>query len=76
MTHAQLVGKAVEWLRRYGCGIVLSEQTCDSLHSTTTERQAPFQPIASGTSPLTQVCSERTIPQPYRRSHSTAFPTS
>jgi hypothetical protein len=30
MTHAQLVAKAVEWLRRYGCGIVLSEQTCVS----------------------------------------------
>ena len=30
MTHAQLVSKAVEWLRRYGCGIVLSEQACVS----------------------------------------------
>jgi hypothetical protein len=30
MTHAQLVFKAVEWLRRYGCGIVLSEQVCVS----------------------------------------------
>lgn len=30
MTHAQLVTKAVEWLRRYGCGIVLSEQACVS----------------------------------------------
>ena len=30
MTHAQLVAKAVEWLRRYGCGIVLSEQACVS----------------------------------------------
>jgi len=30
MTHAQLVAKAVEWLRRYGCGIVLSEQVCVS----------------------------------------------
>lgn len=29
MTHAQLVKIAVEWLRRsYGCGIVLSEQSC------------------------------------------------
>src|ERR1700760_3011333 len=27
--HAQLVGRAAEWLRlRYGCGIVLSEQYC------------------------------------------------
>jgi len=30
MTHAQLVAKAVQWLRRYGCGIVLSEQACVS----------------------------------------------
>src|ERR1700739_740850 len=30
MTHPQLVRKAVEWLRKYGCGIVLSEQTCVS----------------------------------------------
>ena len=30
MTHARLVAKAVEWLRRYGCGIVLSEQACVS----------------------------------------------
>lgn len=30
MTHSQLVSKAVEWLRRYGCGIVLSEQVCVS----------------------------------------------
>jgi len=28
MTHAQLVQKGVEWLRRYRCGVVLSEQTC------------------------------------------------
>jgi len=28
--HAQLVAKAVQWLRRYGCGIVLSEQACVS----------------------------------------------
>jgi hypothetical protein len=30
MTHGQLVQKAVEWLRRYGCGVVLSEQACVS----------------------------------------------
>jgi hypothetical protein len=30
MTHAQLVEKAVRWLRRYRCGIVLSEQACVS----------------------------------------------
>jgi len=30
MTHAQLVEKAVRWLRRYGCGVVLSEQACVS----------------------------------------------
>ena len=30
MTHARLVAKAVDWLRRYGCGIVLSEQACVS----------------------------------------------
>jgi len=28
MTHAQLVQVAIAWLRRYGCGIVLSEQAC------------------------------------------------
>ena len=30
MTHALLVRKAVEWLRRYRCGVVLSEQACVS----------------------------------------------
>jgi len=30
MTHAFLVRKAVEWLRRYRCGVVLSEQACVS----------------------------------------------
>jgi hypothetical protein len=30
MTHAQLVGKAVRWLRAYRCGVVLSEQACVS----------------------------------------------
>jgi hypothetical protein len=30
MTHAQLVACAIQWLRRYRCGIVLSEQTCAS----------------------------------------------
>jgi hypothetical protein len=30
MTHAVLVRKAVEWLRRYRCGVVLSEQACIS----------------------------------------------
>ena len=30
MTHAQLVEKAVHWLRRYRCGVVLSEQACAS----------------------------------------------
>jgi len=28
MTHAQLVERAVAWLRRYRCGVVLSEQAC------------------------------------------------
>jgi hypothetical protein len=28
MTHEALVEKAVAWLRRYGCGVVLSEQSC------------------------------------------------
>ena len=28
MTHAQMVEKAVHWLRRYRCGVVLSEQAC------------------------------------------------
>jgi hypothetical protein len=28
MTHAKLVEMAVEWLRRYRCGVVLSEQAC------------------------------------------------
>ena len=30
MTHQKLVDKAVAWLRRYGCGVVLSEQSCAS----------------------------------------------
>jgi hypothetical protein len=30
MTHALLVRKAINWLRRYGCGVVLSEQACIS----------------------------------------------
>lgn len=30
MTHDKLVSKAVAWLRSYGCGMVLSEQSCAS----------------------------------------------
>jgi hypothetical protein len=30
MTHAKLVSMAVQWLRRYRCGVVLSEQACVS----------------------------------------------
>jgi hypothetical protein len=30
MTHEKLVASAVAWLRRYGCGVVLSEQSCAS----------------------------------------------
>jgi len=30
MTHPQLVQKAVEWLRAYRCGVILSEQACAS----------------------------------------------
>ena len=30
MTHAQLVERAVRWLRRYRCGVVLSEQASGS----------------------------------------------
>ena len=30
MTHAKLVSMAVYWLRRYRCGVVLSEQACVS----------------------------------------------
>jgi hypothetical protein len=30
MTHAKLVAMAVRWLRRYRCGVVLSEQACIS----------------------------------------------
>jgi hypothetical protein len=30
VTHAKLVEMAVEWLRRYRCGVVLSEQACVS----------------------------------------------
>jgi hypothetical protein len=30
MTHAQLVRVSEQWLRRYRCGIVLSEQQCSS----------------------------------------------
>ena len=28
MTHGQLIQKAVEWLRAYRCGVILSEQAC------------------------------------------------
>jgi hypothetical protein len=28
MTHDKLVGRSVAWLRSYGCGVVLSEQSC------------------------------------------------
>lgn len=28
MTHAQMVEKAVRWLRSYRCGVILSEQAC------------------------------------------------
>ncbi|MFZ0808759.1 MAG: hypothetical protein WAN03_21375 [Candidatus Sulfotelmatobacter sp.] len=30
MTHAQMVDRAVRWLRLYRCGVVLSEQACVS----------------------------------------------
>jgi hypothetical protein len=30
VTHSQLVASAAEWLRKYRCGIVLSEQACVS----------------------------------------------
>jgi hypothetical protein len=30
MTHAQLVERAIRWLRAYRCGLVLSEQACTS----------------------------------------------
>jgi len=30
MTHAQLVQRAVAWLRFYGCDVVLSEQACSN----------------------------------------------
>jgi hypothetical protein len=30
MTHQKLVERAIAWLRRYGCGVVLSEQSCAS----------------------------------------------
>jgi len=30
MTHEKLVLRAIAWLRRYGCGVVLSEQSCSS----------------------------------------------
>ena len=30
MSHEKLVKAAVAWLRRYGCGVVLSEQSCAS----------------------------------------------
>ena len=30
MTHAQMVEKAVRWLRSFRCGVVLSEQACTS----------------------------------------------
>lgn len=28
MTHPKLVQKGIDWLRRYRCGVVLSEQSC------------------------------------------------
>src|SRR5581483_8459277 len=30
VTHSQLVQVAVQWLRRYRCGVILSEQACIS----------------------------------------------
>ena len=30
MTHEKLVAKGVAWLRSYGCGVILSEQSCAS----------------------------------------------
>ena len=30
MTHPQMIKLAVDWLRRYRCGVVLSEQLCQS----------------------------------------------
>ena len=30
MTHAQMVERAVVWLRGYRCGVILSEQACAS----------------------------------------------
>jgi hypothetical protein len=30
MTHMQLVHKAVQWLKSYRCGVILSEQSCAS----------------------------------------------
>ena len=30
ITHEKLVRAAIAWLRRYGCGVVLSEQSCAS----------------------------------------------
>ena len=30
MTHGHLVNLAVQWLRAYGCGVILSEQACIS----------------------------------------------
>jgi len=30
VTHSQLVQKAVQWLRSYRCGVILSEQACAS----------------------------------------------
>ncbi len=30
MTHTKLVSMAVAWLRRYRCGVILSEQACVS----------------------------------------------
>src|SRR5437868_2376989 len=30
MTHSRLVDHAIQWLRSYRCGVVLSEQSCSS----------------------------------------------
>src|SRR6202040_483912 len=59
-------------------GLALSTRKSErvTLHSTSTEWQARFHPIASGISPLTQACSERTTPQRERRNQRTALSTS
>jgi hypothetical protein len=51
-------------LRRNGFSRSARKSAREILHYTVTEWQPRFHPIASGVSPLAQLCSESTTPQP------------